>query len=598
MAKINRYGGNLVAFASEAQGQERTIFGTENFDDSLTAQVNALFKRGWGTVSATDSPVLQDFNAAMYTATQLLSYLHQMGIAEWQADQLYYEGSACIHNNRIWLSQVDEPTDEPTEVSTEWQGVLSPGDATSEDDPDSLVKRDGQGTFKVGLPTNPEHPARKADLDKHTASTEAHDAANITYDNDTSGIASTDVQGAIDELDQRTDDLEVIVYAEEAATVTWNMNTDTWTGNPKATAAHKAMRRCVVNNAGVVQYYLDEYDSTLQEDGTTPANLDGSDGQVMVEIPQFYVRTEFVGGVATWSVSAVPLPGYVLHPAFEEGAVLKTYIGAYDAIVYSASANDFINGLNSDNNSSRVNLGNDTLASVATGHFAMVGLTRNEFRTLARNAGFQLYDFWQYQAVVMLFITEYGTWNSQGVLGRGNVDRSYPTSSNNQANSPHEPNGLSNVIGNASGGVDTTDGAPWVSYRGIENILGNCWQFVDGWNINNYQTYISNNEDVYADDTSAGYTAIGNTVPSATDAAIKNWQKVPHAFIVNAVGGGASTSAYVTDHFWSATGWRVALVGGHASNALHSGLAALTLYSDSAYRHRSLGTRLSKKLRS
>src|SRR5699024_4694231 len=139
------------------------------------------------------------------------------------------------------------------------------------------------------------------------------------------------------------------------------------------------------------------------------------------------------------------------------------------AIVYDNSAGGYINGLNLDNNTSRVTLGEDLLASVATGNFPMVGLTRNEFRTLADNAGFQLYDFWQCQAVMMLFITEYGTWNSQGVLGRGNVDRSYPASSSNQNDSPTEAPGLSNVIGNGSGGIDDADGDPWVSYRGIEN---------------------------------------------------------------------------------------------------------------------------------
>ena len=93
MAKIDRYGGNLEAFASEAIGQERTVFGTETFDDSLTAQINALFRRGWGIVAPADAPKLQDFNALGYTTTQVLAYLHQMGIAEWNAAQEYYEGS-------------------------------------------------------------------------------------------------------------------------------------------------------------------------------------------------------------------------------------------------------------------------------------------------------------------------------------------------------------------------------------------------------------------------------------------------------------------------------------------------------------------------
>lgn len=595
MAKIDRYGGNLDAFASDAQGQERTVFGTENFDDSLTAQINALFRRGWGIVAPTDAPTLQDFNALGYTTTQLLAYLHQMGIAEWNSDQYYPISAATLHGGRIWLAQVEEPTEEPG-TGEEWQSVMSPDDVSENADPGTLAQRNDDGTFAVGAPTEPEHPARLQDLSQHIESEEAHAAENLTYDPANSSLEAENIQAAIDETVQRVDDLGEIVYAEEAATVSWNMATDTWTGEPKATAAHEAMRRCVVNESGVVQYYLDEFDSTLQEDGVTPANLDGTDGQVMVEILPFYVRTAFNGAVATWSVSPVPLPGYVLHPAFE-GDVTATYVGAYDAIVRDTSAGAYINGLNLDNNTSRITLGEDTLASVATGNFPMVGLTRNEFRALANNAGFQLYDFWQYQAVMILFITEYGNWNSQGVLGRGNVDRSYPPSSSNQGNSPNEAPGHSNVIGNGSGGIDDADGSPWVSYRGIENPWGNVWNYVDGWNVQERQSYVSNNEAVYADDTSAGYSAIGGVMPAANDDAIKNWQFVENVFLVRNIGDGASTSAFVTDHFWSNTGWRVAHVGGHAGLDLPAGLACCSLNLDSSNRYRSHGARLSKKFR-
>ncbi len=49
------------------------------------------------------------------------------------------------------------------------------------------------------------------------------------------------------------------------------------------------MRRCVVRD-GVVRYHLHEDDSSLQADGVTPARLDGSDGDVMVEVPGFFYR--------------------------------------------------------------------------------------------------------------------------------------------------------------------------------------------------------------------------------------------------------------------------------------------------------------------
>jgi hypothetical protein len=178
------------------------------------------------------------------------------------------------------------------------------------------------------------------------------------------------------------------------------------------------------------------------------------------------------------------------------------------------------------------------------------------------------------------------------------VDRSYLASSSNQGDSPHEAPGLSNSIGNGSGGIDDADGDPWVSYRGIENPWGNCWNWLDGWNIQDRQSYVSNDETVYADDTSAGYSAIGDTLPVASDSAIKNWQFVDNVLLVREVGGGASASAYVTDKFWTNTGWRAALVGGSAEFNLGAGLACCHLDFVSVYRRRHIGARLSKKLRS
>ena len=123
MAKIDRYGGNLEAFASEAIGQERTVFGTETFDDSLTAQINALFRRGWGIVAPADAPKLQDFNALGYTTTQVLAYLHQMGIAEWNAAQEYYEGSVVTTLAGIYRlkSGGDGSSDPDTDGGVNWE---------------------------------------------------------------------------------------------------------------------------------------------------------------------------------------------------------------------------------------------------------------------------------------------------------------------------------------------------------------------------------------------------------------------------------------------------------------------------------------------
>ena len=104
MSKIARYQGNVRAFASNAQGMERTVFGGTNQADDLTSQITASFLRGWGIVGASEHPSLEDFNAAMYSMSQFIAYQHQMGVPEWHVEQEYHLGSICTHNGESYQS--------------------------------------------------------------------------------------------------------------------------------------------------------------------------------------------------------------------------------------------------------------------------------------------------------------------------------------------------------------------------------------------------------------------------------------------------------------------------------------------------------------
>ena len=50
-------------------------------------------------------------------------YLYQYGVAEWNSGQEYYDGSACIHNNKLWFLETgDNPSvNEEPGVSTQWK---------------------------------------------------------------------------------------------------------------------------------------------------------------------------------------------------------------------------------------------------------------------------------------------------------------------------------------------------------------------------------------------------------------------------------------------------------------------------------------------
>ena len=378
------------------------------------------------------------------------------------------------------------------------------------------------------------------------------------------------------------------------------------------TPIHEAMRRCVVRDDKTVAYYLDPNDSNLKADGTA-SDLTGTDGQVMVEIRKFYVRiSKLLNGKYKREISEVHQSGFVVHPAFAIGGTLQydqsvgmwhyfgntgeksvTYVGAYQASVYSASGATHIDGLNLDNNDSRVDTATDTLASVS-GNYPMVGLTRDQFRTVAANrgSGWSQWSFWQLQAVKLLFFIEYGSFDGQAALAEGNVNVSagYPSSSSDQTDSPHSVSGKSDTAGNGSGGVDSsTRDTAWLSYRGIENFWGNAWQWCDGWNINDQQFYVSNDSVLFADNTATGYGLIGEPAP-ASNGYIRNVQHQTLGDVPSDISGNSSTA--FADKYYQSSGWRVAPVGGSADYGAYSGPSCVKANNSSGLRYRLTAGRL------
>lgn len=381
------------------------------------------------------------------------------------------------------------------------------------------------------------------------------------------------------------------------------------TGVQRVTKTHLGMRRCVLNDSGVVQYYLDPTNSARKADGSASV-LTGADGQVMVEIPKFYTRTERNGSLVTWMISDLPVQGFTVHPAFIKDGVEVNYryIGAYDACVYDVGGATYLSGLNYDNNSGANGVQVDVTASTGdklasvSGIYPMVGLTRGEFRTLAANRGtfWRQLDFALWSAVQMLYLIEYQSFFSQNILGAGNTNGSYLASSGVQADSPHTIAGAANWLGNGStnttsgAGVNAKPGTSYMVYRGIENFYGNCWKWADGINVNVGATgnvHVTNNRADFADNTSTNMTLISTTAPTTSNyvsaiAAIDNY------FVASSVSGGSSTT-FLTDYWYGSTSPnRVVLVSGGAATAADAGAFAVNALSASSERYRGIGGRL------
>ena len=394
--------------------------------------------------------------------------------------------------------------------------------------------------------------------------------------------------------------------------LTWNSSTDTYSrsisvlNNYVESDIHRNIKRCVLKDDGTVAYYLNSANSQLTADGAN-SNLSGSDGQVMVEIPKFYYKYSYSGNSHTWKISTFLDSGYIVHPAFIKSGVEVSYryVGAYDACVYNKTTAAYESGTNFNDNMSPNTTGKgwvpaNTILSSVSGIYPAVGLRRSDARTMASNrgTGWTQMDFPLYSAIQMLYLLEYGTFRSQSVLGDGNVNVGYPQYSTVQTDSPHSKSGKSDTYGNASANVySTTRDVAWMSYRGIENLYGNCQTFVDGIAIDsNRIVYASNNNTIntFSDTSTANCTQIpGSSGLPSTPGFESSIYSIGTSFLPNSTGGGNSSS-YISDYLQintTTSNYYTFLSGGGAAFGQYAGVFGITL-GDALGKGQNIGARL------
>jgi hypothetical protein len=347
------------------------------------------------------------------------------------------------------------------------------------------------------------------------------------------------------------------------------------------------MKRCLLKNADATLDtslagggYLDDDDSTLFADGVTDAStyINGSNNhQVHVQIPKAYTAlyNDHRGHTYFWCAEK-PIANLALHPAFTIADVVKDYryIGAYQSVRYADGV-----GYGDGTGATRpANLTNDYVGSVS-GLIPLTYQYRSDFRTLTDNigTGFWQWDWQVYDLMRMLFFTDKATrsaahpFNSQAIIPGHTEESSWDFAK-------ILANGLTNVLGNASGSVEAvgTAGKAANSFRGIENFFGSIWQWVDGFNVLSHIPYYCTDPDAFADDTTTNYARFvdqfGNPITLPTS---NNYQKYlwPGTLLPIEVGGNDASS--MTDYFWQNTGNNVLLVGGSLSNAGLVGVSVL-----------------------
>ena len=357
-----------------------------------------------------------------------------------------------------------------------------------------------------------------------------------------------------------------------------------------------------------------------QDDWTQASQArDGSDGQVMVRLPQHWRRCEKSGTYNVVMISPVAIPGYV--------EVRQQYVSAYEAsLQHSTSKLCSVNNADADYRGGQNEASWDgTYRTLLNRPISNYNLA--EFRTFARNRAnntkWNCLTYEAVRAIYWLFVTEYATLNSQadfnsaldsngfhqGGLGIGVSDWTGDAWDAYNGYAPLIPCGILDEYGSGTAiknfsiyNADTTLAHTFScnKYRGIEMPFAHIWKYVDGVLVNvesgnGVSTVYATTEPANFSSTSfANYANICNSY--RVDSYIKDIVFNKEGDIFATVANGSSTSYYCDQHLGanipSATELRSWQFGGSANRGARCGLACSYSYRGVGARYRNLGSRL------
>lgn len=365
--------------------------------------------------------------------------------------------------------------------------------------------------------------------------------------------------------------------------------------------------------------------------GDADFQWDGSNGDVMLEVPQVYTSRYFetdADGVE-WEyrwVAAGPVGRCRLDHAFTDGdrQSEKIYIPIFNG------------SLNSEG----------TKLESKAGVFPLHNKTRAQFRTLCTAKGDKwcLDDVWTMHLLDTLFIVMFAGTNAQTILGRGRSEMPYDNAANvalqarnntnyitiakswaerftvgqgigigtsagsqsvfaertvTQITDSAEIESASNIffdgdpvnittdhhvwscvqktgatieMQSANGRVEGVDGRTAVRFLYIEDWFGNMWQFRDGDNIKKWQHYYCNKRSSYADKVYDGdYFKVGYEA-AQTNGYVKKFGYDPEwpeiEICVDATG---SSGTYFPDYYYQAEGGELVFSGGSVDSGVSAG---------------------------
>ncbi|MEG1048066.1 MAG: hypothetical protein RSE48_00800, partial [Bacilli bacterium] len=233
-----------------------------------------------------------------------------------------------------------------------------------------------------------------------------------------------------------------------------------------------------------------------------------------------------------------------------------------------------------------------------TGVKPLVNQNINTFRNYAKAnnindvTGYQLLDIHALDVIQVLFYIEFATLNSQSKMqGYAN------------GNAESIVNGTTAVVTASSGSkTSNTDGKNAMKYRGIENIYGNVWQFIDGVNIDNVDAtnayfYVNHDATTYASDIINGkYAKVGYNKLNTNGWVTKMGYDPGTPFFQMAQEINGNTNIKYADLYGTNTtiGKRIVLFAGSYNSCYSAGISNLALDRSASYSDINVGSRLLK----
>lgn len=368
--------------------------------------------------------------------------------------------------------------------------------------------------------------------------------------------------------------------------------------------------------------------------GDSNFKFDGTNGEVLTKIPEFYYRRWRDESYEYMQISKYPIEGFTKSKEFS--------VGRYDSYYDGSQIHSY------------------------SGYCPEVNRNITSFRTLSRAVGTNFGQLdWRYFLIQMLYLVEYADYNSQAKLGNGatgfrvnnadkallaesSINRILLSTSNANNFDVGQQVSIGTAIwnwsiaknrtitskesysdGNISGTMVYFSGDPvniavdnilWTTgqisgicdglgmksgcyktlknsciYRGIENVFGNIYQFIDGINIKDYVAYICYDPSEYAVDKFNGkYAPLGYTNANTSDkyATKLGYDENNPLISLTTEANNGSNSTNMCDYYYCNSGNRIAIVGGPFNNTTLAGVWFWSLSNTSSHTHYILGSRL------